>query len=485
MEFKLIRDGFRNYLQVEGIEVKEEQYETQMLLKNDLSHFLKLEIRGINQNRSYCYCVNSKQSLRRVLDLKAMEYEELKDILMGILSALKQLKEYFLKEDRAILNLDTIYLELGKKEVSLCYVPGYDENIGLQLKNLMEQLMDVTPHTDQKAVVLVYGLYRITRQENYTLQDLENFMFQVGEERKESKGKNESKEKRNRQYGRNQQILDELFGSVQKEEREENSEKKAAWMEEGENFLYGKKEKKVRTKREKEEFENEEVESERYHRKRGKWWYIALVFDLVVGVCITYLMVLLMSRGLNSKGVAGLGLLTLGFFGMSFFAARKEEDLREEEEEMQKAILQSEQEKEEVWYEEEDSFFEEKQEKEYEVENLRSESENQNKTTVLYEESVPKLISLGRKEEQIILDHFPFIIGSRKDTSDYAIMEKGVSRMHADISFEDGVYYITDLNSTNGTFLNEKEIEPGTTVPLKEGDEIRIAKRRLLVEGIG
>ena len=57
--------------------------------------------------------------------------------------------------------------------------------------------------------------------------------------------------------------------------------------------------------------------------------------------------------------------------------------------------------------------------------------------------------------------------------------------MHADISFEGGMYFITDLNSTNGTYINGKEIETGTAVQLKNGDEIRIAKRRLVIEGIG
>ena len=125
MEFKLVRDGFRNYLQVEDIEVQEEQYETQMLLQNDLSYFLKLEIQGINQDRKYCYCINSKQSLKRILDLKAIGYEELKEILIGLLNAFKQLKEFFLKEDRVYLNLDSIYMELERKELmanfSFCF----------------------------------------------------------------------------------------------------------------------------------------------------------------------------------------------------------------------------------------------------------------------------------------------------------------------------------------------------------------------------
>ena len=482
MEFKLVRDGFRNYLQIENVTVQEEQYETQMMLQNDLSYFLKLEIRGINQDRKYCYCVNSKQSLKRVLDLKAIGYGELKEILMGLLSALKQLKEYFLKEDRVYLNLDAIYTELERREIYLCYIPGYSENIGIQVRNLMEQLMDAIDHTDQDAVVLVYGLYRITRQENYTLKDLEDFIQHIGEAGKEKR------EKKSRNQGKNQQILDELFGAVLSDD-EEDIQKQVDNLTTREkgclNINNWEEESKPEGKNGK--FANIaglDEELEHGKRKKGKWWYIALTFDLVVGICITYLVVLLMTRGLNFKGIIGLGVLTLGFFGMSFLAARKEEEAREEEEEMQKAILRSEGFKEHSWDEEEDYFYEELKSEELIIDRNENEFSNQNKTTVLYEESVPKLICIGKKEEQIILDHFPFVIGSRKEGSDYAIMEKGVSRMHADISFEGGMYFITDLNSTNGTFLNEKEIETGKAVRLKEGDEIRIAKRRLIIEGI-
>lgn len=487
MEFKLIRDGFKNYLQIENVEVKEEQYETQMVLQNNLPYFLKLEIRGINEDKKYCYQVNSKQSLRRILDLKTMGYEELKEIITGLLEALKQVKEYFLKEDSVCLNLDMIYMELERKEIGLCYIPGYDENIGIQVRNLMERLMDSIDHTDQNAVVLVYGLYRITRKENYILQDLEKFILDIGE-----KGK-EKKKTRTANHGRNQQILDELFGTVVSEDEEEIEYEGLGedrdfgiddWEEEDDK---GRINRKIDKKEDRKENRKENMLEPEYRqkRRRGKWWYIALIFDVIVIICITYLVILLMTRGLNSKGLLGLALLTFGFFGMSFLAARKEEDRREEEEEMQKAILRSESYDRQFYEEEEEYFYEEIEREEENPKRKNQEFSNQNKTTVLYEESVPKLISLGKKEEQIILDHFPFIIGSRQEGSDYAIFEKGVSRMHADITFEGGRYFITDLNSTNGTFLNGKEIETGKAICLKEGDEIRIAKSRFIVEGIG
>jgi predicted component of type VI protein secretion system len=49
-------------------------------------------------------------------------------------------------------------------------------------------------------------------------------------------------------------------------------------------------------------------------------------------------------------------------------------------------------------------------------------------------------------------------------------VEKRVSSKHAQIERKGGAWTVTDLGSTNGTFLNDKKIEPRTSVALKSGD---------------
>lgn len=52
-----------------------------------------------------------------------------------------------------------------------------------------------------------------------------------------------------------------------------------------------------------------------------------------------------------------------------------------------------------------------------------------------------------------------------------------VSRKHARILSRDGVYFIEDLGSTNGTFINRgRRLLPGTPQVLTEGDEIIVGK---------
>ncbi|MEO0136417.1 MAG: GGDEF domain-containing protein [candidate division WOR-3 bacterium] len=94
-------------------------------------------------------------------------------------------------------------------------------------------------------------------------------------------------------------------------------------------------------------------------------------------------------------------------------------------------------------------------------------------------------------DERILLKNFAlekkeYIIGRANDC-DFIIDGKEVSRKHARIYYEDGKFKIEDLNSTNGTFVNGKEI---TKAELKHGDEINIGNFTIIfddgrgVEGI-
>ena len=50
------------------------------------------------------------------------------------------------------------------------------------------------------------------------------------------------------------------------------------------------------------------------------------------------------------------------------------------------------------------------------------------------------------------------------------IQDTSVSSRHAEISFKNNAFFVTDLGSTNGTFLNDEQI---TESALNHGDELR------------
>jgi hypothetical protein len=62
------------------------------------------------------------------------------------------------------------------------------------------------------------------------------------------------------------------------------------------------------------------------------------------------------------------------------------------------------------------------------------------------------------------------------DLTAYGALDRGVSREHARLHTEDGRLYVTDLGSTNGTFLAGKRLEPNNPTLLRKGDELLLGR---------
>ncbi|GEM_PF-1536698 len=62
------------------------------------------------------------------------------------------------------------------------------------------------------------------------------------------------------------------------------------------------------------------------------------------------------------------------------------------------------------------------------------------------------------------------------DLSPYGAMDKGVSRVHATLHLEGEYLHVTDLNSTNGTFLAGVRLPANIPTVLRKGDELLVAR---------
>jgi pSer/pThr/pTyr-binding forkhead associated (FHA) protein len=60
-------------------------------------------------------------------------------------------------------------------------------------------------------------------------------------------------------------------------------------------------------------------------------------------------------------------------------------------------------------------------------------------------------------------------------------LEGGVSRRHARIQRQRTQFFIEDLGSANGTFLNGQRLTPYLPHPLHDGDELQIGRIRLQI----
>ena len=89
----------------------------------------------------------------------------------------------------------------------------------------------------------------------------------------------------------------------------------------------------------------------------------------------------------------------------------------------------------------------------------------------------------------IVYPETEFLIGRRRDDepvlgldlASYGGQEKGVSRIHAALQRDENSLYIVDLDSTNGTFLNEEPLAPNRPQILRNGDTLRLGQLVLYI----
>jgi hypothetical protein len=75
----------------------------------------------------------------------------------------------------------------------------------------------------------------------------------------------------------------------------------------------------------------------------------------------------------------------------------------------------------------------------------------------------------------------PFEIG-RGDAAELALRDPEVSRRHACFQSSNGVVYVDDLCSRNGTFLNGKRVTEA--IEVREGDAVDVGTTRMIVRTV-
>lgn len=96
---------------------------------------------------------------------------------------------------------------------------------------------------------------------------------------------------------------------------------------------------------------------------------------------------------------------------------------------------------------------------------------------------VTKGLLLGREE---VLQREVVVLG-RSASCDLSVPEEQVSRRHAQLALRDGRWHVSDLQSANGTLVNDRRLAEGETARLRLGDRIGLgsAVEFTLMEAIG
>jgi len=78
----------------------------------------------------------------------------------------------------------------------------------------------------------------------------------------------------------------------------------------------------------------------------------------------------------------------------------------------------------------------------------------------------------GSTVEQWEITDKPLTIG-RAEPADVRVKDDRISRQHCTVALKGGKYFVTDLKSTNGTWVNNERV---TEVELKPNDKLRLGQ---------
>lgn len=489
----------KNYLVVQGRE--EENYMLHMLAGKRVQGFLPLEIREINNEKEYYYDITGKENLQQISNREKWREIQLKKYISQILTEIGKCREYLLNPDNLVLDPAYIYIDMKNREVSLCYVHDYNQKINEQLSQLFSYFMNIVDYQDKDAVQIVYKLYEKSREVHCTLNDLQGI---VALETKKPVIKKIDpltiEEGSNLQVQKNKKSF--ISSGSNRKINRPNIEGKIAKKDNGENkHIIEKKLRKDQTKNRNKSNIKENI-----------------VLTIVLQVALLLLLAVAAKSGIfcDEQGISVIksvtGLLVLGAFDMfilSIVFTIEEEEIENKEEYKeneknkkdleQKKKIQIENKLKQEKIEKKDtlSFYNKKNIEENPFLMVKEEREmalplencnigegtvkiDYDKTIIQSDKNLCSkkqcyLVPEEQGQELIALGEFPFFIGRfQKDTASLE-KKKNISRMHSKIEKMGEQFFISDLNSTNGTFVNEKRIEKNQQIILEEGDKVSFA----------
>lgn len=66
-------------------------------------------------------------------------------------------------------------------------------------------------------------------------------------------------------------------------------------------------------------------------------------------------------------------------------------------------------------------------------------------------------------------------VGRNYIGSDFFQNSKTLSRKHAQFTFQNGIWFVEDLNTTNGVYLEGQKITPATKIQIKNGQKLALS----------
>lgn len=150
-------------------------FELGMIEHNAVKGFLKPNIKRVDCRLELGYDISSLQPLSRVLEVRTMNADEIKDFIVDIISATKALEEFLLEASSVVLDPEYIFTDLDLKRYSFIYIPR-SENNKEEMKLLLESILDNINKEDKDCLITVYGMLKECQKRDFVINDLEELL---------------------------------------------------------------------------------------------------------------------------------------------------------------------------------------------------------------------------------------------------------------------------------------------------------------------
>lgn len=447
-------------------------FRTRMLLENRIPGLLPVTHRLVNGESRYYYEINSLQSLDRLYDKSEIRYEELRSLLAGCVRLFDKLEEYLLEGTQIIMKPELIYLDVEKMEPYFVCYPDYEGDVRLAFMEFVDELLEKIDHTDERAVMLGYKVYRYTRNPNYVIGEIGHMLGHVivdmahgekGEEITEDSG------------SYNPIIHEDKYSEKGMMAESINHDKNLTKYEEDQN----------------DSCDNEECSTGKGSGNIGD--LLGGVFCIFVSLCAGAIVLgarvlgvirLSGNNELYLYGAMAMAIMAAALFFLCYIKKRKQDKEAEVTHENDTDGLENQ------FYSlpGESSFGYQKIAQVQEPRFCRAVEKNEtksrqpkncNETVCLGDGIVEERMLCGRidgREVNISLNKLPMTIGKLANLSDFVINDTAVSKMHARFEERNGRVYVCDLNSTNGTVRNGMLLGVNQSVALEPGDRLRFGR---------
>lgn len=432
--------------------------EYKMIKSNTIEGLLSMQQRIIDGREIYYYDVTSKQQMSKLYSYVQLRLEDVLMICESIALMVQNINMYMLDLAKVRLEAEYMYVDISEKKVEFVYYPYKQQEEGCDdsIRRLFEYILEHFDHSVEKEQLMtMYMIYQKVVQKEY---NLESFNELVRECSLEIQKEEKTKEREERQGENNRKDLSETFAEFA--EQEEFEQKKETLGKIQINAVPS------------ENIDDEvEIKDEKLLKaqKLIKVISIAMIITGVLKILVPGIIPLPINITAAALLVA-LGTLVLaGISAIPQYAFVKIQSRRNRQ-------------KYEVPFEHD---FEAEEHKDNDNLPLEMQQAQESQTMLLsdYINSIKSgsgtlgkitLVSEGTQEMLEIIK-FPCLIGSMAGNCDKVISEKLISRLHCCIADSKEGYYIEDMNSTNGTFVNGERLTPNNRHILNNGDKVRLA----------